>query len=113
MLSQRLIQLREEKFLTKKDVALYLKIDQSTYGKYELSKREPDFETLLKLADFFGVSVDFLLGRSDLRNSKEIKIEQKGYNLDVSGLPEEAVMHVREYIEFVKTKYTPSKNIKK
>lgn len=111
MLSQRLTQLREEKQLTKKELAFYLKIDQSTYGKYELSKREPDYETLLKLADFFSVSVDFLLGHSNIRNPQEARIEkQGGSSLDISGLPEEAVFQVKEYIEFVKMKYNSNKN---
>ncbi len=114
MLSERLILLREEKGITKKAIAMHLKIDQSTYGKYELDKREPDYETLLKLADFYEVSVDFLLGRSDIRNPQETKGEPKGlYGLEVSGLPEEALLQVREYIEYVKHKYTTEGDSKK
>ena len=70
--SVRLSLLREELGISKKDVAQKLNIDQSTYGKYELSKRQPDYDTLLKLASFFNVSVDYLLGRTENRTSDNI-----------------------------------------
>ncbi len=114
MLTERLILLREERGLTKKDIAEYLKIDQSTYGKYELGKREPDYDTLQKLADFFSVTTDFLLGRTDIRTPIETKIETKAYhNLDTSGLPEEAIKQVEDYIELMKLKYNPDGRLKK
>jgi len=64
-----LAQLREELGLTRKEVAEKLNIDQTTYGKYELSKRQPDYDTLQKIASFYNVSVDYLLGRTNVRNS--------------------------------------------
>ena len=69
MFSTRLAKLREELGLTRKEVAEKLNIDQTTYGKYELSKRQPDYDTLQKIASFFNVSVDYLLGRTNVRNS--------------------------------------------
>ena len=69
MFSTRLAQLREELGLTRKEVAEKLNIDQTTYGKYELSKRQPDYDTLQKIASFYNVSVDYLLGRTNVRNS--------------------------------------------
>lgn len=108
MLNQRLELLRKEKHLTKKQVADFLKIDQSTYGKYELNKREPDFDTLQKLADFYDVSVDFLLGRTDIRNY-HVSEAQSGYMIDVSGLPEEIIKQAEDYIEYLKQKYNQKK----
>jgi len=64
-----LAQLREELGLTRKEVAEKLNIDQTTYGKYELSKRQPDYDTLQKISSFYNVSVDYLLGRTNVRNS--------------------------------------------
>ncbi|NSW90915.1 MAG: helix-turn-helix transcriptional regulator [Firmicutes bacterium] len=55
--------LREENNLSQKDIAEYLGITRQAVAAYELAKREPDYEVLKKLADFFGVSVDYLLGR--------------------------------------------------
>lgn len=64
MLKDRLEKLRKERRLNRKEVANALKIDQSTYGKYELGKREPDLKTIEALANFFEVTVDYLLGRT-------------------------------------------------
>lgn len=66
--SQRLRQLREEKGLLQKDVAKILGITPSAYGYYEQGKREPSMEVLKKLSDFFNVSIDYLLGRTDIRS---------------------------------------------
>ncbi len=65
MISKRLKELREEKNLLQKDVAKYLNITTSAYGYYEQGKRKSDIETTKKLADFYDVSTDYLLGRTD------------------------------------------------
>lgn len=54
-------QLREEKRLSQKDIADYLGITRQAVASYELAKREPDYEVLKKLADYFDVSIDYLL----------------------------------------------------
>lgn len=73
MFNIRLKELREEKKLTQQEVADYLSMSRSTYAQYEIGRREPDFGTLSKLADFFGVTGDYLLGRdSILRGSNDI-----------------------------------------
>lgn len=72
MLSERLKKLRSEKDLLQKDVATFLKITTSAYGFYEQGKRILDSEMLNKLADFFKVSVDYLLGRTDFQNQNTI-----------------------------------------
>lgn len=59
---KRLRQLRTNKKLTQKDVAEFLGVDRTTYVKYETGASEPNFETLQRLATFFGVSTDYLLG---------------------------------------------------
>lgn len=55
--------LRNKKKLTQHEVALHLGLSQQAYANYENGKRQPDYEILLKLSDFFGVSVDYLLGK--------------------------------------------------
>ena len=50
---------------TQRQVADDLGITQSAYQKYELRKNEPKMEMLNKIADYFDVSVDYLMGRSD------------------------------------------------
>ena len=59
---KRLRQLRTNKKLTQKNVAEFLGVDRTTYVKYETGASEPNFETLQRLATFFGVSTDYLLG---------------------------------------------------
>lgn len=61
--STNIKRLREENNLSQKDIAEYLGITRQAVAAYECAKREPDYEVLKKLADYFGVSVDYLLGR--------------------------------------------------
>lgn len=114
MLAKRLKELREEKNLLQKDLAEILKITTSAYGFYEQGKRDPDTAVIQKLADFFDVTTDYLLGRSNVRTQQSIKIETKAYhNLDTSGLPEEDIRKVEEYVELLKRKYNPDGTLKK
>lgn len=61
----RLRQLRKAKGLTQAELAKLLSIGESTISFYESGKRQPDYETLIRIADLFNVSVDYLLGRTD------------------------------------------------
>ena len=60
---ERLKRLRQENNLTQEALAEQLKIVKSTITKYEKNTREPEFEILIKIADYFGTSTDYLLGR--------------------------------------------------
>lgn len=60
---QRLKELRKEKGYTQEQMANILEIGQSAYAKWENGKTEPSFESLVKLVDFFEVSLDWLFGR--------------------------------------------------
>ena len=51
--------------MTQSDIADQLKYSRSQIANYEQGKREPDFHTLVTLADYFGVSIDYLLGRTE------------------------------------------------
>lgn len=57
--------LRTSSNLTQNAIAEKLGISRSTIGMYETGAREPDFETLEKIADYFNVDTDFLLGRTN------------------------------------------------
>lgn len=63
----RIRDLREDKDLKQKQVADYLMCDQSLYSKYERQERPLPLELAEKLADFYGVSVDYLLGRTNIK----------------------------------------------
>lgn len=62
---ERLKALRKQHKLTQTQVGNYLGITVSAYGNYELGQREPSIDMLGKLADYFGVTVDYLIGRDD------------------------------------------------
>lgn len=57
-------QLRIRKGLRQKDIGIYLNLSPGTVSNYENGIHEPDLDTLCRLADFYGVSVDYLLGRT-------------------------------------------------
>lgn len=67
--AQRLIELRREMGLTQEEFAKAVGIKRPTIGNWETGFRErPGLKYLERLADYFGVSIDYLMGRSDIRN---------------------------------------------
>ena len=64
---QRIRTLREDHDLTQKQIAEILICDQSLYSKYERGERPLPLECAEKLADYYGVSVDYLLGRTSIK----------------------------------------------
>ncbi len=62
---EKLRELRKEKGISLKELGAEMGVAESTMSLYENGKRQPDYETLLKLAEFFGVTVDYLLRGDD------------------------------------------------
>ena len=78
MIGNRLKTLREEHTLLQKELAKKLGLTQQTISLYESNKREPDIKTLKKIANFFEVSVDYLIeNESLLEDNKELSPELK------------------------------------
>lgn len=65
MLKDKLKQLRNNKDLTQQQISKILNVTQSAYGFYETGNREPKIDSLIKLADFFDVSIDYLVDRKN------------------------------------------------
>jgi len=65
----RLKELREKRRFSQDGLALKLNVSQSTISAYEIGERTPDLETLITIAKFFDVSLDYLVGLSDVRQS--------------------------------------------
>ena len=63
----RLKELREDNDIYQKDIAKYLNVDQSNYSKYELEKINIPTSILVKLADYYNTSIDYILYRTDER----------------------------------------------
>ena len=138
-MKDRLVLLRKELKLTQYQLAEKLGFSRGQIGNYEQGTREPDQETLLKISNFFDVSLDYLLGKTEYRkfnpekltdrdkkdiqndlknimdNFRNKKGDQKYYNgveLDDDGLElMEAAMNIAlEQIKIKnKKKYTPNK----
>jgi transcriptional regulator with XRE-family HTH domain len=75
----RIKELRTERGITQADLAKILKISDRAVGYYENGDREPDYSTLLKIADYFDVSIDYLLGASDIKKPNESKNTDKEF----------------------------------
>lgn len=67
----RLKELRKTRNISQQKLAMDLNINQNSISRYETGEREADYATLIRLADYFDVSLDYLLGRSN--NPKFIK----------------------------------------
>ncbi|HBV95549.1 MAG: hypothetical protein JL50_09670 [Peptococcaceae bacterium BICA1-7] len=65
----RLKELRTEKDISQEELGLIMSLSKSTISLYESGKREPDYETLKKLADYFGCSTDYLLGKTNIKDA--------------------------------------------
>ena len=63
----KLYELRKEKGLTQAQVAEVIGCTYQAFQRYEKGLREPDFATLQKLSEYFGVSIDYILGNTDVR----------------------------------------------
>lgn len=61
----RLKFLREQKNISQVKLAMDLNMNQNSISRYETGQREADYATLIKIADYFNVSIDFLLERTD------------------------------------------------
>lgn len=66
-LAERLKELRKGKNLRQEDVAKALDIAVRSYCRYEYGEREPNVSVLWRMADFYGVTIDYLVGRSEDR----------------------------------------------
>lgn len=64
----RLKELRKQRKISQLKLALDLNMNQNTISRYETGEREADYATLIKIANYFNVSVDYLLGRTDYPN---------------------------------------------
>ena len=68
MFSERFLQLRRERDLTQKQLAKELHFSENSIQNYERKRRRPTSDALIRIADFFNVSTDYLLGRTDNPN---------------------------------------------
>jgi transcriptional regulator with XRE-family HTH domain len=68
--ADRLKLLRSDKKLTQKEFAKILNINERSYQNYEINASTPNFKLLLFIADYFDVSIDYLVGKSDIKERR-------------------------------------------
>ena len=107
MKGNRIKQLREEKGLKQEELAKVLSVAPSTIGMYERDEREPNDSITLKLAEYFEVSTDYLLGKTDIRN-----IEHEfnfAYHKETEGLSDDEIREALEFYKMVKNRKNKEK----
>lgn len=110
----RLKILRMEKGESLQTIAKYLNVTMQTVSNYENGKREMNPDTILKLAEYYNVSTDYLLGKSDIRNPEDkIKEEFKfAYHKETEGLSDEEILDALKAYKEIKEKIQKNNNIK-
>lgn len=84
MFHLRLSKLRKDSGLTQNELSKKIGISRATYAQYEIGRREPDIDTIQRLADFFSVSIDYIIGRVDNPGSILTDVERELYdNIDL------------------------------
>lgn len=105
----RLRELRKSKNMTLKDIANILNVSESAISQYENNKREMDNASLAIIADYFNVTIDYLLGRTDSPNLA-IPKEMEGISvafssgISMNGLNADQIEDVMNYIDYIKNK---------
>ncbi len=72
----RLKELRRVKGVTQKDAADYMGISERNYRRYEISDINPTASNLMKLADYYGVTTDYLLGRTEYQQDIDVNTKK-------------------------------------
>ncbi|BES63671.1 hypothetical protein SANA_01100 [Gottschalkiaceae bacterium SANA] len=96
---ERLKALRLEKGLMQEELAKTIKTTNATISKYENGRIEPNLETLQLLAEYFDISVDYLLDKTNVRHHTETLAFHT-----TEDLTEEELEEVKRYIDYIKTK---------
>ena len=107
MIGNRIKLLREEKGIKQEELANKISVSPSAIGMYETNKREPINEISLKIANFFGVSTDYLLGKTDIRNPRQkeqdlLDLAKIGFSMDKYNPPtEKQKEQIRDLLEVI------------
>ncbi len=105
---RRIRDLRKEQKITMKSLGEAIGVAESTISLYENGKRQPDNDTLQKLADYFNTTTDYLLGRTDEPSVKSLDEQLEGIDFALYGetkeLSETQKQDVLKFIKFLKSK---------
>ena len=93
-------QLRNNAKMTQQELATKIGVSRSAIGMYESGEREPDFETLETIADYFNVDMDYLLGRTE----RNMQIHTIAAHHDSEEWTQEELDEIEEFKKFVLSK---------
>ncbi|MBE7097399.1 helix-turn-helix domain-containing protein [Bacillus cereus] len=93
--------LRKQKGITQKELAQSLQLSESTIGMYERSERQPDYNTLIRIADYFKVSTDFLLGRDFEAEGTKNDSELDQWLNDIKLAPSQKREELKRFWKFI------------
>lgn len=103
----RIKTLREEFGYTQQDLANKLNSSKSVIGLYENETRKPSLEILLKLSEVFNCSIDYLLGKTNIRNYDKDEQEFRfAYHKEMEGLTDEEIADALRFYKEMKKKYS-------
>jgi transcriptional regulator with XRE-family HTH domain len=105
---KRLKELRESRKVTQQQLADVLKVNRSTIAGYETKDKSPDYDRLKLIAQFFDVTIDYLLGMEPKEITNDITLATHRTNFD-DDLPEEARNELEEYLNYLRFKYNTDK----
>lgn len=96
MLTDKLKELRLAFNFKQSDLANKLSISTSRYGQYERGERTPDYKMLIKIADIYNVSLDYLLDRQFEKSEEDVLLAKKIRNAD-----DETKSHIEQFLNFL------------
>lgn len=100
----RLIKLRKELNLTQEELAKKIGYTRTAISAWEIGRNEPSNTDTIKLAEYFGVSTDYLLGKSDIRNPENKDLDKLQIGLsakDYSNISDEQLKQIEDFAKFV------------
>src|SRR5699024_7497288 len=95
IIGKNIKKLRESEKLNQKELAKALNISNTTLSQYETGQRTPSDDIKIKIAEFFNVSIDYLLGRTDIKNPKD-------KNKELEKLAHKEIETVEDALEIIK-----------
>lgn len=98
-------ELRTKKGVYQKDIAKYLGVDRTTYVKYERGDSEPSIDIIKKLANYFDVTVDFLVGKEKKANTLDEQLSGIEFALygEIHDLTDDEKQDILSYVKFKKS----------
>jgi len=113
LLENRLRELRLKAGLKQEDLIKRFNLSSGRYSQYETGKRKPDYDLLIELADFYNVSLDYLLGRTS-DPSPLVKEKTPSYQeeviQDLEDITPDMASEIRQYISYLKHKKEAATN---